>query len=214
LRGRVGYGNKSTSRRPYLLGLNWKGISMDIDFLLSSFLLSSNNVSKDLISANEPQIWIITGPRSAGKTTLCNNIVNTCRKNDLQVAGVLSHAQIEGRNKTGIILENLKNSEQRLLGSKDKIPGSSIKVGVWNFSQDTVSWGNNCLELAANEDVVIFDECGFLELFDNNGFVAGLRLFDNRKFKFGIIVIRPELLILAKKRWPSAHVHTVEGVSG
>ena len=183
---------------------------MDIDFLLSSFLLASNNVSKDLTSTDDPQTWIITGSRSAGKTTLCKNIVNTCKKNGLQFGGVLSHAQIEGGIKTGIILEDLQSSACRLLGTKVELPDHTLQVGTWKFNQDVLAWGNNCLELAAYKDVIIFDECGFLELIDNEGFVSGLDLFDNQKYRIGVIVVRPELLTLAHNRWPSAYVQTVK----
>ena len=118
--------------------------------------------------------------------------------------------QIINNHKVGIFLEDLVSNEKKLLGSLDPIHGYDLRVGGWYFSEFVLSWGNECLLNASGHDVVIFDECGPLELIEKKGFKNGLALFDHQQFKLGIVVIRPELITMATHRWPEASVYLVK----
>ena len=104
------------------------------------------------------------------------------------------------------------SGEMHLLGKNEPDEAYSYKVGCWYFNPEMLQWGSICLEEAAGNDVVIFDECGFLELEQGEGLQSGLKLFDARDFKLGIMVVRPSLLPIATKRWPEAIVYDLDKV--
>ncbi len=174
--------------------------------------LASKTAGENINRPPDPQTWIITGARGAGKTSLCRQIVHEYKQRGISVAGILSHAHLEGGRKTGITLQNLLDDECRLLGSLAPLRNYSLRVGCWYFSEEVLAWGNECLQAAADHDLVVFDECGFLELLYGQGFSAGMDLFDRQSYRLGLVVVRPELSQIAQRRWPHAFVHSVERI--
>ncbi len=186
---------------------------MDISSLISSPSLASNSAGEDFLkprSSRGPMTWIVTGERGVGKSTLCGQIAGVCLEEGLRLGGVLSSAVIENGEKTGITLQDLHSGETRLLGSRDPLEGYSLEVGCWHFDPQVLAWGNRCLQYAAGREVVIFDECGILELKKNKGFIAGMQVFDQQAYQLGLVVVRPELVPMAQERWPGAFVYKVE----
>jgi len=53
------------------------------------------------------------------------------------------------------------------------------------------------------------DELGPLELVRGQGLTAGLEAVDSRLFTLALVVIRPELLEVARKRWQHGRVVTI-----
>jgi nucleoside-triphosphatase THEP1 len=176
-----------------------------------SLVLASVTAGESILKGKKTQTYIITGPRGGGKTTLCQILAKRCRTGDINLGGILTIAQMQAGLKTGIILKNLATGERCLLGSATPLAGYQLNVGRWYFKENAIGWGNACLKDAAGCDVVIFDECGFLELEEQKGFTAGLELFDQQKFGKGIVVVRPELVPTALARWPDAQVLNLEG---
>jgi len=183
-----------------------------MDVLSSIFPLASRNAGESILTNREPQTWIITGSKGTGKTTFCQNLVHQYRKTPHSLSGVLSRAQFEDGEKTGILLQDLATDETKLLGSSTPRVDYFLKVGCWYFNEEVLHWGNHCLRTAAGHDIVIFDECGHLELVQGGGFSYGLDLIDQQRYKLGFVVIRPSLLEIARQRWPQAKVIDVEGL--
>lgn len=182
-----------------------------MDVLSSLFPLASRNAGASILTDQEPQTWIITGSKGTGKTTFCQNLIQQYRNSPYTLGGVLSRAQIEGGEKTGILLQDLATDETKLLGSSTPRVEYFLKVGCWYFNEEVLHWGNRCLHTAAGHDIVIFDECGNLELVQGGGFSNGLDLIDQQCYKLGVVVVRPALLEIARQRWPQAKVIDVEG---
>ncbi|MGD2027551.1 MAG: nucleoside-triphosphatase [Anaerolineales bacterium] len=168
--------------------------------------LASNIAGEQFLNKQQPGIWMVTGPRGIGKTRFCKTLYAKLDHLYLSLGGVISNARMENGHKTGIFLRNLITGQQQLLGTRGTSDGFAVQVGWWYFNPEVLRWGNECLKAAAGSDVVIFDECGFLELEHGEGLQFGLKLFDDRDFKLGIVVVRPSLLSIAQKRWPEAVV--------
>ena len=55
-------------------------------------------------------------------------------------------------------------------------------------------------------DIVVIDELGPLEFIRGEGFEEGMRIVDDKRFHEMYVVVRPELVSQALKRWPWAEV--------
>ncbi|HKJ26872.1 MAG TPA: nucleoside-triphosphatase [Anaerolineales bacterium] len=184
--------------------LNWKGTL--VNPINSLFSLASGIAGEPYLNTKQSVLWIITGARGAGKTSLCQSLVSQVRAMGISLGGVLSAAKMAGDQKVGFILEDLKTGEQQLLGMREASQTHMLAVGCWYFDPDVLAWGNECLQSAAGSDVVIFDECGFLELDHGAGFQSGLALIDSQEYSIGVVVVRPSLMAIAQQRWPDSVV--------
>lgn len=167
----------------------------------------------NLAGAGSPttDLTVITGPRGVGKTTWCTALVAQARAADLSVGGLLSPARFEAGHKIGIRLVALHTGEERLLGSREALPGFSQQVGCWHFDPAALQWANAALQALPPVDVTVIDELGPLELEQGAGFTAALDLLDASRYRAAWVVIRPELLAAAQARWPGARVLELPG---
>ena len=155
-------------------------------------------------------LYLLCGMSGCGKTTWCQEFVNDARKLGLQVAGLLSPAVFAGRKKIGINLLDLSSQEQRRLAVR-RTPNheSSLQTKDWAFDQETLLWGNNCLQDHHKAAILIVDELGPLEFHQEAGLTAGIQLIDSRQFRLAIVTIRPSLLPIALERWPHSQIMAV-----
>jgi nucleoside-triphosphatase len=151
-------------------------------------------------------LTLLTGPRGSGKTTWCARFASNAREKNLDVGGLLSPAIFHRGKKIGIDLLNIATGEQRPLARGCEQSSKSIRLGEWCFDPSTLAWGNQILTLLRNKDLILLDELGPLEFKRDLGLIAGLALIDEKKFQQAVVVIRPELLPPAQKRWPEAKV--------
>lgn len=173
---------------------------------MNDLLLSPAYVLARLESPDIEGLYIVTGPRAAGKSMLCATLIKTAQAQRLTVGGILCPAIFTDGHKTGIGIRDIATGEQRQLGSHAPAPGFDLPVGCWHFDPHALAWGNAVLQQATGYDVIVIDELGPLELEEGTGFSAGLDLLDNGHFTAAYVVIRPELLTLARDRWPQAAV--------
>ena len=90
-------------------------------------------------------------------------------------------------------------------GWDPQVPGRE-----WRFDMQAVKWGNERLKTAENAQILLIDELGYLEIEENRGWKAGLDLLDSGKYCHAVVVIRPDLLKAARKRWRPAHFVAVQ----
>jgi nucleoside-triphosphatase len=76
----------------------------------------------------------------------------------------------------------------------------------WSFHAEAVAWGDAAFSAASPCDLLVVDELGPLEFERGEGWQAGLTAIEARDYRWGVVVIRPELLGAALQRWPSARV--------
>lgn len=165
-----------------------------------------------------PTLLLVTGPRGAGKTTWCHNLVTFAREHNWSVAGLLSPAVMAGDRKMGIDLHDLKGDQHRRLATRtqsilvgdDAIPPGGVTNGQWSFDPHTICWGNQLLSTIARPDLLIIDELGPLEFRQGQGLQAGLKLIDAWRSNLICVTIRPSLIGVARMRWPWSHILVVE----
>ncbi len=159
------------------------------------------------------QILIITGWRNTGKTTFCQFLVEAARERSLQVSGVISPGVFEAYQKVHIELEDLKSGERRLLAEKGHDLQSEFNTPQWVFNKENLQWGNEIFADSVPTDVLIVDELGPIELEQNKGWVNGIQAVDSAAYQLCVLVIRPELLQIARQRWPQAQMITLQSVN-
>jgi len=151
-------------------------------------------------------IWIITGPRMAGKTRFCADLAENARKKGLRVKGILCPAIFSGIEKTAIDVIDLETGSRRRLALAKKPSEEGTVIDHWDFNDEVMQWSNDLLGSIHQADLVIVDELGPLEFKFGQGWQKGLQLLDRKEFASAVAVIRPELLTLALESWPTARI--------
>lgn len=157
------------------------------------------------INPKNGNLWILTGPRGSGKTTLCRRLAAEAKSLQWDVAGVLSPAVFDDMDKVGIEVLDLRSGESRQFARKPEgPPNSGATRPGWIYNQVALAWGNMVLARATPCDLLVVDELGPLEFETGQGWAAGLAAVVSRAYRVGIVTIRPELLAAARQRWPFA----------
>jgi hypothetical protein len=168
-----------------------------------------------MVEIQESELWIISGERLAGKTTLCAALVDGFRAWGWKISGVRSPAVFEGGKKVAIDVEDLGSGEIRRLAVRATQPRpmkTEDKPLQWSFDPAALAWGNEVLDGAVPTDLLMVDELGPLELLRGQGWVNGLNALDSCAYRQAVLVMRPELLENACRRWPWGKVIQVEKV--
>lgn len=160
-----------------------------------------------------PLLFIITGWRNTGKTTFCQFMIDAARERGLQVSGILSPGVFEDYSKIRIEMQDLSSKERRILADKGHDPQSEFQLPEWIFNKENLLWGNRVFETAVPTDILIVDELGPIELEQHKGWTAALEALNSKAYQLAFVVIRPELLHIAKKEWPHAQTITLQSVS-
>jgi len=187
------------------------------DDLLAEALLLENDIST---------LTILTGPVGSGKTRLCGRLLALAAERSLPVGGVYSPAVMTGDEKTGIDLVILPGRERRRLAvarttpagratfSARATPDARVFTKHWVMDEAAVAWGDAHLARLTPPELLILDELGPLEFIAGSGLQAAFPLLDGRGYRWGVVVIRPDLLAAAQTRWPWAQVVSLDSEPG
>ncbi len=144
------------------------------------------------------KVFIITGKRGVGKSTVCRKVFNLVYMKNHKPAGIISPPIYDSEgNKVGIMLENLITNEQWLLAltnSNTNLEGPFY--GLYKFSREGLNKAINILKEAFQSgcDLIVLDEIGPLELEKGDGFKPIIELFTYKKDMILLIVVRPSLI--------------------
>jgi nucleoside-triphosphatase len=144
--------------------------------------------------AAKPEIIVLTGWRSVGKTTVCQKVIARARQAHQRVAGLLSPGRFSAGEKTGIQIVDLASQQTRLLASLMTGEIEGFQYGPWQFDLHALEWGNQCLRQSTGVDVLVIDEIGPLEFEQNLGWVASFEVLARKDYRLALVVIRPEFL--------------------
>jgi nucleoside-triphosphatase len=156
--------------------------------------------------------FLLSGWRGVGKTALCEQVVLAARQASWDVAGLISPPDFSGEKKVGILVEDLRTGERRPLA---RLPGFgddnlSSLTPAWVFDPVQLAWGDTVLHAAVPCDLLVIDELGPLELLSDEGWQAGVNAIDSGSYRMALVVVRPELLDAACRRWPQAETIVLE----
>lgn len=147
---------------------------------------------------------MLTGWRGTGKTTLCQRWVEAARLAGWDVAGVISPARLDGGEKTGIQVENLRTGERRLLASRVAGELVGYNLGPWTFDPLALEWGNQVIAVATPCSLLVIDELGPLEFEQGRGWTISFQVLDRGDYSQALVVIRPECREKFLSRWTQA----------
>ena len=120
-------------------------------------------------------IALLSGEIGAGKTTVCQRVVNLARSRGYACGGLLTPALIEDGRKVGIVGVDLGSGGRRVMARTDRDLGGPC-VGCYHFTADAFAWANAVIASAveAGCDLLVVDEIGPLELVQGGGLAPAL----------------------------------------
>lgn len=152
------------------------------------------------------QIFILSGMREIGKTTLLLRLIEQAHQLNIQTTGVISPAVFENGKKISIDLLDVKNGNKKDLATLRQSESLGIVTDHWSFLTESLHWGNEILGESTPCDLLIVDELGPIELERGQGWQNGIKAINSGEYRAAVIVIRPELLTTAIRLWPGAQI--------
>jgi nucleoside-triphosphatase THEP1 len=146
-------------------------------------------------------IFIVTGDRASGKTTLLAALAEEFRQRQRSVGGILSPVVRKDSMRIGYDVMNIRTGERVPL-CRNEPDGVGVTIGEWIFRDDGIRFGCAALDpfsLIAC-DLVIVDEVGPLEL-ENKVWATSLdRLAGSSPCPI-ILAVREHLIERVQDRW-------------
>jgi nucleoside-triphosphatase THEP1 len=149
---------------------------------------------------SEGLIYVVTGERGSGKTTVCERVVREARRRGLAVAGILTERIATERGEARRVTD-LSTGESRSFGSQYLPRGPGEARGAcdpltpgWSYDAGVFAWGNEALSHTTQCDLLVIDEVGPLELRGARGWVKALEVLRTGDFHTALVVCRPGLL--------------------
>jgi nucleoside-triphosphatase THEP1 len=158
----------------------------------------------EISSAHSGRLYLLTGDRQAGKTSLCADLATRASAQGYQVAGLLSPAVFRSGKKIGIDLLDLATRDRRRLARLQAEYSPEVGGRRWRLDQRALSWGNQILGAIDDCDVLILDELGPLEMLERDGLTQAFELLEAGRYSLACVVVRPALLPAAFELWPQA----------
>ena len=143
------------------------------------------------------RIVILTGERNVGKSTVCRETIALAQAQRHTCGGILTLKRANGALD---VLDVHKGHVRRLTLE----PGASPAVvqGCFRFDSETLAWGNEALTHATPCHLLVVDELGPLEFERGEGWVRAFDVLHKGDFTLALVVVRPELIVQAQKRFP------------
>jgi nucleoside-triphosphatase THEP1 len=154
-------------------------------------------------------IFVITGERGAGKSTVCARVAEDGRRRGLSLAGLLTERgpDLPDRPDTRQVVDlaggtvrpfgaHRRENEERECGPSASVPAGDTDplTPGWHYEDEVFAWGNEVLRRAAGCDLLVIDEVGPLELRGSRGWVRALDVLCSRAFGAAVVVCRPWLV--------------------
>jgi nucleoside-triphosphatase THEP1 len=174
--------------------------------MASRSLFTMKNMSDPEHGGN---LIILSGPRAAGKTTFIQKTLDHLHNKSVDIAGILSLPVEEDGVKIAIDGLDLRSGQTRRLAIRNPGLSGDLATRQWLFEPRAMQWANGVLEISTPCDLLVVDELGVLEFERGQGWMAGLKALDGKQYTAAVVVIRPELLEEALKRWPNSLVMSV-----
>jgi nucleoside-triphosphatase THEP1 len=163
-------------------------------------LLGSNAENHDGMQEHEMNnqlIFLLTGERSAGKSTLCHELAKTLQRQGIDVAGLLT---TQPTSHTLDVREIRGSACYRLTYPFESEKG--IALTHFRINPEAMQRSTHTLETSFPTEVFILDELGPLELVRKQGWVDVLEMLAVEAYRVACLVVRPTLLGEAVRQLP------------
>ena len=157
-----------------------------------------------------PPICILSGEENVGKSTLCHQIIDYFNLKNIIVSGIRSELKNENNRRKAINSIEIKTGEMVNLAVYSPGWDKEKPERKWKFNQEAIIWGNNVLRNSVPTDLLIIDEIGYLELEKGEGWNESFSVLEGNQYLVALVVIRPELLPLATKRYKNTFVYILQ----
>jgi nucleoside-triphosphatase THEP1 len=142
-------------------------------------------------------IYVITGERGSGKSTVCAQVARDAAGRGMAVAGILTERCSPEPGAARRVVD-LRSGEAKPFGVQSVGgPGlgqSDPLTPSWEFDSEGFAWANEVFARSTPCDLLIVDEVGPLELLGSRGWAAALAALSSRDFGAALVVCRPGLL--------------------
>ncbi len=159
-------------------------------------------------------VYVITGERGSGKSTLCGWVAHEAGRRGHVVAGIVTEREGGADPVSTRRVVDLRSGEARLFGSREhgRVPseeaGCDANVGMtgdpltpgWGYENGVFSWANTVLARSTPCDLLVIDEVGPLELQGGRGWFKALEVLDSGGYRVALVVCRPGLVQSLKDR--------------
>jgi len=167
------------------------------------------------------KVFIVTGEKGRGKTTLVKAVIKRLRGQGITAAGILAPELVEEGERTGYYVHNIETGEEVVLcrrsdGMPDVTPTNNDQDTLtlrssgarrpFVFIQEAIAFGESALDISSDSFsrpcIVIIDELGPFEL-DGKCWAAAMdRLYGTWTGPM-LWVVRQSLITDMLKRWPA-----------
>ncbi len=142
-----------------------------------------------------PDVWLITGRQSSGKTLMILDIIDRSKKMGFPVCGLVSPGTYIKNKRVAISAVNLETDEKKILA--DLKPGwdPNFPAKKWKIREDVFQWGEKQLQnIDPIEKIFFLDEVGIYEILDKKGWQTGLKIIQEKTYRKAFISVRKEIL--------------------
>ena len=124
----------------------------------------------------------LTGKSGAGKTKVCQDIIQVANRADLSVFGLYCPGVFDGEEKIGIEVRLLPGEVTYLLGSLEKQKNWQ-PIGRWWMNPNVFELVNNHLRTYTSSDLLLIDEIGPAEIEGHQGWCGALNVLKDNHFQ-------------------------------
>ena len=165
----------------------------------------------------EGLIYVVTGEKGSGKSTVCARVAQAAAESGLAIAGIVTERAGGGDPGAPRRVVDLRSGQTRPFGSQGRerlrggrpatTPIDTGRTGAtdpltpgWDFDEQVFSWVDAVLSRATPCDLLVVDELGPLELLGGRGWVSALEVLRSRDYGVALVVCRPKLLDVLKEQ--------------
>jgi len=163
-----------------------------------------------MMPTRNPTLIAVTGPKRAGKTTLCARLVARCVGAGWQVGGALAPDRTHDGAKVGIDVVWLRDGRRRSL-ARIVPDGDAATVGEYAFDDAVLAQTLAVLlrDLATPLDLVVIDEIGRLELMHDGGYAPALAAVVETQARVVLFTVRESYVEALAERLAPAPLQVV-----
>ena len=160
--------------------------------------------------SRRPEIFIITGDRQQGKTTLLKEVVEIIRANGIPLSGFLSEGLHSEGRRTGFSLTSVSDGSSVPLCSTEPL-FTGPKQGNYYFNPAAITMGEELLGSAniGGTGAIVIDEIGPMEISGKGWYPAIEKLCSGSSVP-QIWTVRRSLVEKATRRWNTGSVHIID----